>query len=349
MRRLCLVAALLCSGCAVTPAGLEKQLKPVNSQLEELNREGVEQSMRLSMLENSVQDVLEELRSNPQAVKGKGKQAPARQASAPAVVPPPVVSAQPGPAMASAAPAKPGYVPPPGHAATVPPPVVAGKDVGKGELYTGPVAIKVPPAGDVALETVPGGQTPASTVAPAVAPGTAPAAVSPVPQPAPAQASPAAPVQTATPAYVAPPQTQVQASPPVAQPAPVVRSEDSAYKQALAAYEGRRYADAESQFNAYLAAYPQGKYVPNSLYWKGESYFAQQRFAEAILAFKETAARFPKHHKAADSLLKMVMIYNKLGDAGNAALYLRILKEDFPNSEALRRAEKLVAAAPNTK
>ena len=339
MRRLCLVAALLCSGCAVTPAGLEKQLKPVNSQLEELNREGVEQSMRLSMLENSVQDVLEELRSNPQAVKGKGKQAPARQASAPAVVPPPVAYAQPGPSMANAAPAKPGYVPPPGHAATVPPPVVAGKDVGKGELYTGPVAIKVPPAGDVALETVPGGQTPAPTVAP----GMAPAAVSPVPQPAPAgaQASPA------TPAYVPPSQTQMQAS-PVAQPAPVVRSEDSTYKQALATYEGRRYADAESQFNAYLAAYPQGKYVPNALYWKGESYFAQQRFAEAILAFKETAARFPKHHKAADSLLKMVMIYNKLGDAGNAALYLRILKEDFPNSEALRRAEKLVAAAPNT-
>ena len=332
MRRLCLVAALLCSGCAVTPAGLEKQLKPVNSQLEDLNREGVEQSMRLSMLENSVQDVLEELRSNPQAVKGKGKQAPARQASAPAVVPPPVVYAQSAPA-----PAKPGYVPPPGHAATVPPPVVAGKDVGKGELYTGPVAIKVPPAGDVALEAAPGTQTPAPTVAP----GTA-AAVSPVPQPAPtgAQTSPA------TPAYVAPPQTPMQASPPQAQPAPVVRSEDSAYKQALAAYEGRRYADAESQFNTYLAAYPQGKYVPNSLYWKGESYFAQQRFAEAILAFKETAARFPKHHKAADSLLKMVMIYNKLGDAGNAALYLRILKEDFPNSEALRRAEKLVAAAP---
>lgn len=341
MRRLCLVAAFLCSGCAVTPAGLEEQLKPVNSQLEELNREGVEQSMRLSMLENSVQDVLEELRSNPQAVKGKGKQAPARQASAPAVTPPPVVYAQPGPApaVANPAPAKPGYVPPPGHAATVPPPVVPGKDVGKGELYTGPVAIKVPPAGDVALETAPGGQTPAPAMAP----------VSPVPQPAPAgaQASPA------TPAYVAPPQpqpqAQMQASPPVAQPAPVVRSEDSAYKQALAAYEGRRYADAESQFNAYLAAYPQGKYVPNSLYWKGESYFAQQRFAEAILAFKETAARFPKHHKAADSLLKMVMIYNKLGDAGNAALYLRILKEDFPNSEALRRAEKLVAAAPNTK
>lgn len=345
---------LLCAGCAVTPAQLDKQLQPVNSQLEQMNRENVEQSMRLSMLENSVQDVLDEVRSSR-----PGSKKPQTRGTQPTVqyyAPPPTPAyaqpqqaytpPQPVPAQTGS-----GYVPPAGHAPTAPPPVVAGKDVTKGQLYSGPVAIKVPPAKDVALENQNPPQDTRSTQQ--VAPAGSPQAQNTV-------ANTVSPVAPGSPAPIYSPQgqqpnqinqtPQANQTPQVIQPsqpqtkAPV-SSEEGAYKEALRTYENRRYKESEAMFASFLEAYPNGRYVPNALYWKGESYFAQQRFPEAIMAFKETAARFPKHQKAADALLKMVMTYKKLGDMDNAALYLRILNEDFPGSEALRRAQKIVSPA----
>jgi tol-pal system protein YbgF len=196
------------------------------------------------------------------------------------------------------------YVPPPGHAPAGPPPVVPVKGA--------------PVDPDARYHTV---YNPAYAEIQKMLP-----------------TPPDDPTGTATPAVVQP----VPVSPSVVSPtAKPVSGDAGKYQDALSSYENRRYADAEKKFDNYLNTYPTGRYIPNALYWKGETHFAQGRYAEAIMSFKETVTRFPKHQKAADSLLKMVMIYQRLGDADNSAMHLRILQEDFPNSESLRRAEKI--------
>jgi len=72
------------------------------------------------------------------------------------------------------------------------------------------------------------------------------------------------------------------------------------------------------------------------------TYYDQNQFARAILTFKQVVQKFPKHHKAAHALLKLAYAYDKLNDASNARFYLKILTQDYPESEAAKKArEKL--------
>ncbi len=109
------------------------------------------------------------------------------------------------------------------------------------------------------------------------------------------------------------------------------------YDVALSLYNQRKFSDAEKAFDAFLKANPQGVLAPNALYWKGETYYARGDYPNAIFSFKEVQTRYPTHPKAADSLLKTGMSYQKLGDANNANLHYSVLKEDFPNSSAAKR------------
>lgn len=132
------------------------------------------------------------------------------------------------------------------------------------------------------------------------------------------------------------------AAPPV-QPAPraAAPGEQASYQAALQAYDGKRYNEAWNGFDRYLADYPNGRFAPNAVYWKGEVRYSLGDYAGAILLFKDVVGRFPQHQKAPDALLKMVMSYRQLQDRDNAALHLRILNEDYPRSEAARRAKSM--------
>ncbi len=162
------------------------------------------------------------------------------------------------------------------------------------------------------------------------------------PQPAPVQpVQPSQPVQSVRPAAVTPAPATTPA-PVTTQAAPrAQRGEQAAYQAAYNAYEGRRYNEAWNAFDRYLAEYPNGRYAPNALYWKGEVRYSLGDYAGAILLFKDVIARFPGHAKAPDALLKVAMSYDKLHDRDNASLHVRILNEDYPSSEAARRAKRM--------
>lgn len=126
--------------------------------------------------------------------------------------------------------------------------------------------------------------------------------------------------------------------------APKVKGEESAYNAALALVRGGQTAEAIKRFTAFLQDYPTGRYAPNAYYWIGECLYAQRKYPEALLQFKDVATRYPRHHKTADALLKAGMTYDRLGDKENAALQYAALKTDFPNSEAARRVKGRGAA-----
>jgi len=114
--------------------------------------------------------------------------------------------------------------------------------------------------------------------------------------------------------------------------------------QQLAAAEKAE--QAREVLDSFLAKYPNDKLVPNALYWKGETYYAQKDYPQAILAFKDVTQRFPKHAKAQAALLKIGMSYKNVGDADNAVFYLRTLVDEHPGSEPAKLARKLLEEIP---
>lgn len=145
-------------------------------------------------------------------------------------------------------------------------------------------------------------------------------------QPEPAKAAPVPPVAKA-------------AQKPEPKPAKGV-SDKVAYESALNLLQRGKTDEARVRFEGFLGDYPNSSLVPNALYWKGEALYAQRRYADAIVAFKEVTARFPKHHKAADSLLKTALAYKQLGDDENVRFHLKALREDHPDSTAAKLARQ---------
>jgi tol-pal system protein YbgF len=136
-----------------------------------------------------------------------------------------------------------------------------------------------------------------------------------------------------------PPAKAAQKAEPAPKPARAV-SDKAAYEAALSLLQRGKTEEARVRFDGFLGDYPNSSLVPNGLYWKGEALYAQRRYADAIVAFKEVTARFPKHHKAADSLLKTALAYKQLGDDENVRFHLKALREDHPDSPAAKLARQ---------
>lgn len=189
-------------------------------------------------------------------------------------------------------------------------------------------------SGKTGTGTRPSGPSkPAAPATPAVAPRT-PENAAVVPADSSATAAAEAPVRNAPRAEAVTPPTST-ASPQPAQ------TERSAYQNALKMYERGRHTEAEALFDAFIRDFPNSKFMPNALYWKGECQYSRGNYADAVFVFKDVTARFPSHPKAADALFKTALAYKKLGDQENAQLHFRVLSEDYPSSPLLRRGKAL--------
>jgi len=115
---------------------------------------------------------------------------------------------------------------------------------------------------------------------------------------------------------------------------------DSALKLVLAgeAKKGR------AALTGFMEKYPRSPLMPNAVYWTGETYYSEKRYAQAVLTFKQVHQKFPKHAKAAAALLKIGYAYERLGDRNNARFYLDALVQDYPGSEPAASARKTLKA-----
>ncbi len=117
-------------------------------------------------------------------------------------------------------------------------------------------------------------------------------------------------------------------------------SDKVAYEAALNLLQRGKTDEARVRFDGFLGDYPNSTLMPNALYWKGEALYAQRRYADAIVAFKDVTARFPRHPKAADALLKIALTYKQLGDDENVRFHLKALRDDHPDSPAAKLARQ---------
>lgn len=102
------------------------------------------------------------------------------------------------------------------------------------------------------------------------------------------------------------------------------------YKNALAAYNKRKYEESIVMFEDFLAQYPNETLTPNAYYWIGENYYAGKKWSSALENFIHVRDYYPTHHKAADAMLKIGMCYYNMEMKDQAREEFTKLKDANP-------------------
>jgi len=171
---------------------------------------------------------------------------------------------------------------------------------------------------------------------------------SPEDAPAPKEVSPKPVQEAAEKTEAVAKQTVAAAKKPVEQPRkPGRKATDSGagvYARALKLVLAGKPQKGRVELAGFMEKYPRSPLMPNAVYWTGETYYSQKRYAQAILTFKQVPQKFPGHEKAAAALLKIGYAYDRLGDKNNARFYLDALVQDYPDSEPAALARKKLKA-----
>ncbi|HZR79628.1 MAG TPA: tol-pal system protein YbgF [Candidatus Binatia bacterium] len=171
-----------------------------------------------------------------------------------------------------------------------------------------------------------------------------------VPEPPPSAAAAPASVSGAPPPG-APPPAAVASVPPAAPPSDdAARSADiqkdlgrggsDQYREGLQAYQRGDYPKAVQSLRGFVTKEPKNEAVPSAQYWIGESYFAQRRYNEAILAYNEILVGWPKSDRVPAALLRQASAFAELGDKIDARLILQKLIADHPGTEEAASAKR---------
>jgi tol-pal system protein YbgF len=94
----------------------------------------------------------------------------------------------------------------------------------------------------------------------------------------------------------------------------------------------RDYGAAQAAFDDFLAKYPNDSLSGNAQYWLGETHFVRGQYKAAAGAFLKGYQTFAQSAKAPDSLLKLAMSLDRLGQKDAACSSYAELSSKFPNA-----------------
>lgn len=121
---------------------------------------------------------------------------------------------------------------------------------------------------------------------------------------------------------------------------PRVLSDLQLYQAALdSLLQDSQYERAISEFDQYLSVYPNGRYVANAWYWKGQSFDNLSRFVDAKDAYEIVLNQHPDDPKAVDSMYALGVVFNRMGDTANSRRLLTELMSKYANSGAANLAD----------
>lgn len=115
-------------------------------------------------------------------------------------------------------------------------------------------------------------------------------------------------------------------------------AEERDYKQAFNLLMQRRYSEARTAFQAFLARYGTGSYADNAQYWLAEASYVTRDFDVALEAFQKVINEYPNSSKVPDALLKSSFIHYEKQQWSEAREILQRLVTLHPNSTASRLA-----------
>lgn len=94
----------------------------------------------------------------------------------------------------------------------------------------------------------------------------------------------------------------------------------------------RDYGAAEAAFTSFLQRFPNDSLSGNAQYWLGETYFVRGQYKAAASAFLKGYQTYAQGSKAPDSLLKLAMSLDRLGQKDAACSSYNELTTRFPNA-----------------
>ncbi len=132
---------------------------------------------------------------------------------------------------------------------------------------------------------------------------------------------------------------KVQSKPLPQGPAGGASSEESIYNQALNDYIQGNFDLAIQGFTAYLTNYPGGTRAADAQFYLGDSYSAQNKLREAIIAFSRVINDYPGVDKVPTALFKRAAAELAMQETDNAIADYRDVIERFPESPEADRAQ----------
>lgn len=105
-----------------------------------------------------------------------------------------------------------------------------------------------------------------------------------------------------------------------------------AYETAYGYLLQRDYGSAETAFTDFLKKFPNDSLSGNAQYWLGETYFVRGQYKAAAGAFLKGYQNYGQSGKAADSLLKLAMSLDRLGQKDAACSSFAELASKFPTA-----------------
>lgn len=120
---------------------------------------------------------------------------------------------------------------------------------------------------------------------------------------------------------------------------PAILSEQQLYQMAYDSAINSNFERAVAEFDQYLSIYPDGRFVSNAHYWKGQAYLYLDQFGEARDSYEIILAQYEESPKLPDAMYGLGLAYQGLGNIAQARQLLSEIKRRFPNTGVANLAD----------
>lgn len=117
---------------------------------------------------------------------------------------------------------------------------------------------------------------------------------------------------------------------------------DQLFALAKNKYENSVFEEARRLFRHFCATYTQDPRAGTAQFMIGNSYFAEQKFAPAIVEYKKIVEQRKKSRLHADALFKIGHSFYQLRFCGDARLFLKQLVKKHSRHSTVKRARKIL-------
>ncbi len=153
--------------------------------------------------------------------------------------------------------------------------------------------------------------------------------------------APVAPVgMSATPSLA--PRTGSQS--PMVATAPTATADPATqlFNDGVAAFNARKYTEAQSSFVAFTEQHANHSQVGNAWYYIGDCSFQLNKFNDAAIAYDKVITSYPRSTRAPAAYLKQAICFSKLGQKAAATARMQELMKKYPTSAEAARAKSFL-------
>ena len=151
---------------------------------------------------------------------------------------------------------------------------------------------------------------------------------------------PVAPVDPATVDPNAPPAPVIATPPPAAPPSTAGLSPTRMFDTARADYAAGQWSLAVTGFDAFLKTFPRSEMADDAQFFIGETYYAQNRWTDAVDAYTQTIQAYASGNAVPDAYYKRGLAQERLGQIDAARESWDTAVKTYPDSDAGRLARQ---------